>query len=191
MFVKRPHPKEQLKNNVLEMFIGPFGSSLKNDCFVSKNKGYCMVYEQKHAIQKTMNVETRYVSEAKFEELKRFSVKPGDLLVSCRGTLGEVYEIPHNAPMGIMHPSVMKIRLNKSKYNTTFFVNLLQRYMNEHLYATCGSSVKMGIKASELAKEEFIIPSMEEQNNFVKLVSLIDKSKLIIQKALEDLVGKV
>ena len=42
-----------LKDSVEEMFIGPFGSSLKNDCFVDKEKSFCMVYEQRHAIQKT------------------------------------------------------------------------------------------------------------------------------------------
>ena len=52
-YIMRP-----LSDNVDEMFIGPFGSSLKNDCFVKKDSGYCMVYEQKHAIQKTMDVET-------------------------------------------------------------------------------------------------------------------------------------
>ena len=70
--------KEPLKNNVEEMFIGPFGSALKNDCFVDQESGYCMVYEQKHAIQKTMDVPTRYVSERKYQELKRFTVLPGD-----------------------------------------------------------------------------------------------------------------
>ena len=35
--------KEPLSQNVEEMFIGPFGSSLKNENFVSKENGYCMV----------------------------------------------------------------------------------------------------------------------------------------------------
>ena len=48
--------KELLSQNVEEMFIGLFGSSLKNENFVSKENGYCMVYEQKHAIRKTMDV---------------------------------------------------------------------------------------------------------------------------------------
>jgi len=32
-----------LDDSVEEMFIGPFGSSLKNECFVAAGKGYCMV----------------------------------------------------------------------------------------------------------------------------------------------------
>ena len=34
--------KEPLSQNVEEMFIGPFGSSLKNENFVSKENGYCI-----------------------------------------------------------------------------------------------------------------------------------------------------
>jgi type I restriction enzyme S subunit len=85
MFETEGLKKEPLSNNVQEMFIGPFGSSLKNDCFVGESDAYCMVYEQKHAIKKTMNVPTRYVDEKKYNELKRFSVYPNDIIVSCRG----------------------------------------------------------------------------------------------------------
>ena len=118
--------KEPLSQNVEEMFIGPFGSSLKNENFVSKENGYCMVYEQKHAIRKTMDVETRYIDKPKYEELKRFSIHGGDIIVSCRGTIGETYIVPLNAPLGIMHPSIMKIRVKDSIYNRVFFDFLLQ-----------------------------------------------------------------
>ena len=36
---------EPLKDNVEEMIIGPFGSSLKKDCFVDEDDAFCMVYE--------------------------------------------------------------------------------------------------------------------------------------------------
>ena len=183
-------PKEKLKNNVEEMFIGPFGSSLKNECFVDKDKSYCMVYEQKHAIQKTIDVETRYVDEKKYNELKRFTVKSGDIIVSCRGTIGEIYAIPEGAPFGIMHPSIMKIRLNKEIYNEHFFLFFLKEYMEKAKNLALGSSVKMAIKATDLGEELFPVPSLSEQNLFVKFVNQIDKSKLILQKQLDDLVGE-
>lgn len=124
--------KEPLSQNVEEMFIGPFGSSLKNENFVSKENGYCMVYEQKHAIRKTMDVETRYIDKPKYEELKRFSIHGGDIIVSCRGTIGETYIVPLNAPLGIMHPSIMKIRVKDSIYNRVFFDFLLQEKLKQH-----------------------------------------------------------
>ena len=179
--------KEPLSQNVEEMFIGPFGSSLKNESFVSKENGYCMVYEQKHAIRKTMDVETRYIDKPKYEELKRFSIHGGDIIVSCRGTIGETYIVPLNAPLGIMHPSIMKIRVKDSIYNRVFFDFLLQEKLKQHEAQANGSGVKMAVTASALGKEEFIVPSIPFQNQFAAFVERVDKQKQTVQQSLEKL----
>ena len=160
-----------LEKNVEEMFIGPFGSSLKSDCFVDKKDGYCMVYEQKHAIQKSMNVETRYISETKYRELQRFNVQGGDIIVSCRGTIGETYIVPDDAPLGIMHPSIMKIRLKEGVYDRHFFNLLLISRLKLHESEANGSGVKMAISASELGKEIFPVPSLHEQQKIADIIS--------------------
>ena len=187
MFGNDNYPSEPLNNNVVEMFIGPFGSSLKNEYFVDKSDGYCMVYEQKHAIQKTMNVPTRYVPKSKYEELKRFTVFGGDIIVSCRGTIGEVFTVPFDAPMGIMHPSIMKIRLDTNKYNQKFFVFALEQYMNEHNAEAKGSGVKMAVSATMLGQADFVIPAMDVQNKFATFVEQTDKLKFEVKQSLEKL----
>ncbi len=179
--------KEPLSQNVEEMFIGPFGSSLKNENFVSKENGYCMVYEQKHAIRKTMDVETRYIDKPKYEELKRFSIHGGDIIVSCRGTIVETYIVPLNAPLGIMHPSIMKIRVKDSIYNRVFFDFLLQEKLKQHEAQANGSGVKMAVTASALGKEEFIVPSIPFQNQFAAFVERVDQQKQTVQQSLEKL----
>ncbi|MFM9294111.1 restriction endonuclease subunit S [Streptococcus sp. ST14] len=178
---------DRLNNSIKEMFIGPFGSSLKNEYFVQKEKSYCMVYEQKHAIKKTMNLETRYVDEKKYKELKRFSIYGGDIIVSCRGTIGEIFQVPNDAPLGIMHPSIMKIRLDNSKYIPVFFTFMLSEYMKVQKNNSQGSGVKMAITASELGKIEFPLPPLSLQNEFADFVAQVDKSQLAIQKSLEEL----
>lgn len=169
--------REPLGQNVIEMFIGPFGSALKNECFVEGNDAFCMVYEQKHAIQKTLDVPTRYVNEGKYQELKRFTIHPGDIIVSCRGTIGEIYAVPEDAPMGIMHPSIMKVRVKKEKYDQKFFVFVLEQYMKEHAREANGTSVKMAVSAKALEKELFIVPPLIVQKQFIDFVEQSDKSK--------------
>lgn len=181
------YPGEQLDLNVIEMFIGPFGSSLKNEFFVDQQDGFCMVYEQKHAIQKTMDVPTRYVTREKYEELKRFVVLPGDIIVSCRGTIGESFLVPEDAPMGIMHPSIMKIRLKKEKYDPCFFLFALDRYMLEHQAEAKGSGVKMAVSATVLGQSDFVCPPMDVQRRFAVFVEQTNKSKLTIQASLDKL----
>ena len=159
---------------VNQMNIGPFGSDLKNEDFVSEEEAYCMVYEQKHAIRKSLLVETRYVNEIKYNHLKRFDIGPGDIIVSCRGTIGECYILPENAPHGIIHPSLMMIK-PKDTVNNNYLVFLLERILEEQEQQ--GSGVKMAIKATELAKIITIKPDRKLQDKFITFTQQIDKSK--------------
>ena len=172
---KRNFEKKKLKDNVIEMFIGPFGSDLKNETFVRKEEGYCVVYEQKHAIKKIIDDNIRYITKEKYESLKRFRIDAGDIIVSCRGTIGKIFTLPSEAEFGIIHPSLMKIKVKKDKYNNTFFEKLLEKYMQENLYSTQGSSVKMAITAKKLGEEYFIAPPIELQNKFTERVEKIEK----------------
>lgn len=172
--MKMEYKKVALSENVEEMFIGPFGSSLKNECFVDEEQAYCMVYEQKHAIQKTINVEARYVDEKKYKELRRFNVKGGDIIVSCRGTIGETFVVPEDAPLGIMHPSIMKIRLKDGVYDKYYFNSLLKMRLKKHEAEANGSGIKMAISATELGKELFPVPTLDEQKQIKNVLSGIE-----------------
>ena len=178
--------RKKLKENVTEMFIGPFGSDLKNEVFVEKEKGYCVVYEQKHAIKKRIDDEIRYITKEKYEVLKRFRVDAGDIIVSCRGTIGKIFVLPSNSNFGIIHPSLMKIKLKKEKYNNTFFEKLLEKYMQENLYSIQGSSIKMAITAKKLGEEYFIIPPIELQNKFSNRIEKIEKLSFEIEEAIKE-----
>ena len=182
------YPKEYLKDNVLEMFIGPFGSTLKNECFVDESESSCVVYEQKHAINKYLG-EFRYVDVNKHNELKRFEILPNDIIVSCRGTIGETYVIPDNAPLGIMHPSIMKIRLDLEKYNPIFFNEVIKQYLSDNINMTKGGTIKMGIKATDLGNTKFIRPELKEQVRFLNIKNQIDKQKFVNLKIFQ-LLGK-
>ena len=184
---KNQYKKEPLKNNVEEMFIGPFGSSLKNECFVDEEDAYCMVYEQKHAIQKTLDGKNRFVDKNKYYELKRFTIKPGDIIVSCRGTIGETFIVPENAPLGIMHPSIMKIRLKPNVYNIEYFNLLLKNRLKDYNKSANGSGIKMAISATELGKEMFPIPPMDEQQKVSQIFLTVDRLIVLRQQQLAKL----
>ena len=173
-----------IKENVTEMFIGPFGSSLKTDCYVDKTDAYCMVYEQKHAIRKNYNLDNHYVGKDKYLELKRFSVHSGDFIMSCRGTIGEIYRIPSDAPMGIIHPSLMKIRLKDNTYNPVFFEKVLQQIIKEQ--SVNGGCVKMAITAKSLGMILAIFPPIQMQNLFAEKIAAMDRQKTLIQQSLSE-----
>ena len=176
--------KFPLKESVVEMFLGPFGSSLKTDCYVNKDQAYCMVYEQKHAIKKTLELENHFIDRNKFDSLKRFAVHSGDFIMSCRGTIGEIFRLPDNAPDGIIHPSLMKIRIKEDIYNPIFFIQLLTHVIKNE--KTNGNCVQMAITAKELGTRKLILPPLSLQQQFAEKIDAIERQKERIRQSLTE-----
>lgn len=176
---------QPLKESVHEMFLGPFGSSLKVSCYVPKEEAFAMVYEQKHAIQATLDLDNHFIDKQKFDSLARFEVKPNDFIMSCRGTIGKIFQLPNNAPKGIIHPSLMKIRINNDVYDNKFFVFVLQRIIAEQ--TTKGNCVQMAITAKELGKMDFILPPLILQQEFAAKVEVIETAKAEINAQIAEM----
>ncbi len=85
---------------------GPFGGSLKKECFI--NDGFA-VYEQQHAIYNQFSDIRYFISDGKFKEMKRFELLPGDLIMSCSGTMGKVAIVPNGLKRGIINQALLKL----------------------------------------------------------------------------------
>ena len=176
---------KKLSNNVQEMFLGPFGSALKVDSYVDKKDAFCMVYEQKHAIQGRLDLDNHFINEEKYNSLRRFEVKGGDFIMSCRGTIGKLYKLPNDAPKGIIHPSLMKIRIKEDVYDSTYFKYMLVKIVaNER---TNGNCVQMAITAKELGKKTLPLPPLPLQQAFAQRIELIGQQKAEIKNTIADL----
>ena len=176
---------KKLSNNVQEMFLGPFGSALKVDSYVDKKDAFCMVYEQKHAIQGRLDLDNHFINEEKYNSLRRFEVKGGDFIMSCRGTIGKLYKLPNDAPKGIIHPSLMKIRIKEDVYDSTYFKYMLVKIVANE--STNGNCVQMAITAKELGKKTLPLPPLPLQQLFAKRIELIEQQKAEIKSTIADL----
>lgn len=91
---------------------GPFGSSLTKQMFVPKSSNSVKVYEQKNAIQKDWSLGEYYIPRDYFEShMKGFEVYPGDVIVSCAGTIGESYVMPNECEQGIINQALMRMKI--------------------------------------------------------------------------------
>jgi len=91
---------------------GPFGSSLTKSMFVPKGADTVKVYEQKNAIQKDHTLGTYYITRQYYEsKMRSFTVEPGDILVSCAGTIGETYVLPEQIELGIINQALMRMTI--------------------------------------------------------------------------------
>lgn len=71
------------------------------------------------------------------------------------------------------------------RYNILFLYVLLQ-ISKDYLVEEINMALKGILSKSKLEKKEFIVPPMEMQNQFAEFVEKIHKSKVTIQKALDD-----
>lgn len=164
---------------------GPFGSALKKEIMVPKEDNTYKVYEQKHAIQKDSTIGEYYISELKYKELIRFSVSPGDFIMSCSGTIGEIFKIPQNAERGVINQALLKFSVGKS-INEDFFLYSFRKNLQN--LETKGSGIK-NITSVKFLKDEFIIsfPKIEEQEKLASFFSLIDKEIELQTEKVEEL----
>ena len=101
---------------ILEKFIrGPFGSALKKEDMQTMG---IPVYEQQHVIDEHREFRY-YISETKYESLKRFTIKKHDLVISCSGTIGKIIQIGDNDPVGVINQALLILRVNAQNYSPT------------------------------------------------------------------------
>ena len=155
---------------------GPFGSALKKEFFVEPNDTTYKVYEQKHAIQKSATIGTYYVTEDKYRELKRFECVAGDILMSCSGTMGELYQLPDGCERGIINQALCKFTLNDKILPICFLVYMKQTIRN---LETKGSGIQNIAAVSYVKEMPINLPPMSIQEDFASFVAQIDKSKVM------------
>ena len=171
-------------NDVCSSIVrGPFGSALKKEFFVEPDESTYKVYEQKHAIQKSATIGTYYITEEKYQELKRFECLPGDILMSCSGTMGELYQLPDGCEKGVINQALCKFTLNEKILPICFLVYMKQTIGN---LETKGSGIQNIAAVSYVKQMPINLPPMGVQNEFEQFVKQVDKSKVAVQKALDE-----
>lgn len=162
---------------VCEFVRGPFGGAIKKNCFVAS--GYA-IYEQQHAIYG--NTDIRYfISDDKFKELKRFEVFPGDLIMSCSGTMGKIAIIPENAPKGVINQALLKLTVKNeisAKYLKYYFENTITQQMNDEAR---GGAIKNVASVDVLKKIKMPVPPLSEQE---RIVGILDKFDALVNTEL-------
>ena len=163
---------------------GPFGSALKKSFFVPKGDDTYKVYEQKHAIQRRSDIGTYYITSNKYEELKRFECFPGDILMSCSGTMGKLYQLPQDCERGVMNQALCKFKLGNSILPDYFF-GFMEQVVDD--LGAKGSGIKNVSSVKFIKAIKIPLPPIEVQLDFAAFVSQVDKPRFAIQQQIEKL----
>jgi len=155
---------------------GPFGSSLTKSMFVPKSDKAIKVYEQKNAIQKDYSLGEYYISEQKYGEMKGFTIHPGDIIVSCAGTIGETYLLPKEAPLGIINQALMRAKIHLDSIIPYWLLYFRYILVIENKLKGAGSAIKNIPPFEVLKAMPVALPPLAEQKRIVaKIEELLPK----------------
>jgi type I restriction enzyme M protein len=160
--------------DIAEFVRGPFGSSIKRSVCVPKGNNTFKVYEQGNVIQNDFARGDYYITKEKYQQLKRFAVQPGDILVTCAGTIGRMAIVPEAIEDGIINSVLMRIRVREELILKTFFVFLFQapQIQNKIAEQVAGVAIKNMFATSELKKFKVPLPPISVQQ---KIINEIEK----------------
>lgn len=163
---------------------GPFGSALKKEYYVES--GY-KIYGQEQVISGDHTIGNYYIDEERYKALENCAVQAGDVLISLVGTYGKLLIIPDEFEPGIINPRLMKITFDKNKVNPLYFKfffqsESLKRTLSENTHGGTMDILNLGI----VRKISMPLPPLKLQNKFVSFVEQVDKSKVAVQKALDE-----
>ena len=162
-----------------EIAMGPFGSNIKVDCFVpngipvlngSNLVGFTLV-------EKSFN----YVTPEKAAALKKAVASRGDIVITHRGTLGQIVYIPANSKHEkyVISQSQFRVKCKESEILPEYMVYFFHSRGGQHQLLSNSSQVGVPALArpsSTFQELKIPVPSIREQQIIVTtLRSLNDK----------------
>ena len=122
-------------------------------------------------------------------EAKRTRVQEGDLLISITADLGRTgvvtKEIAEHGAYINQHLTC--IRLKQDVLNPLYVAYFMENPAGKEQFESKNqSAVKAGLNFNSINSLRLMVPPLEEQNAFVNFVEQTDKSKVAVQKALDE-----
>lgn len=153
---------------------GPFGTQLQKDEYLHEG---IPLWGIKHVNSGFKKKTVEFVSEIKFKELKSYSLHPGDIVMTRKGTVGNCHLYPKNFPAGVMHSDLLKIKVDKKVIVPEFLVYQLKfsKDVERQISLISHGAIMAGINVGKLKNLEIFLPPYTSQVKFVNFVSALEQ----------------
>ena len=160
-----------------EIAMGPFGSNIKVECFV--DEGIPVLNGSNLDGFELGEKSFRHITEEKADSLKKANAHKGDVVITHRGTLGQIVYIPQTAKRDryVISQSQFRIKCNE-KVLPEYFVYYFHTPLGQHKLLSNASQVGVPALArpsSTFQQIEIELPDLETQKKVVKLISSLQE----------------
>ncbi|HEY1224468.1 MAG TPA: restriction endonuclease subunit S [Brevundimonas sp.] len=168
------------------MRSGPFGSALLKSELA--DSGVPLLGIDNVHVERFVPEYRRFISDAKYEELARYTVFPNDVMVTIMGTVGRCCVVPQGIGRAISSKHVWTLTLDEQKYSPAFLawqINHEPRVLNQ-LRGSAQGGIMSAISSETL--RNLLVPA-PPQSLMLELDRLIISANSTLCRLEEELAG--
>ena len=149
---------------------GPFGTQLKQHEFRTTG---VPLWGIKHVNRRFEIPTSEFLEEDTATRLSTYSLEPGDIVMTRKGTVGNCSVYPVRLPSGIMHSDLLRIRLDETRCLPNFAAYQLHHStdIKRQIDLISGGAIMAGINVGRLKEVKIVLPGLDIQKEFESLAS--------------------
>ena len=162
--------------------MGPFGSMLTN--LASGPTGF-RLFGQQNTISGDFTVGDRWLAEDDYHRLRKYALRPGDIVLTRKGSLGKARLVPDGIPPGIADSDTIRIRLMPGAPSPELIVRLLHEapYLHTQIEQNARGAILDGLNTTTIGNLKLAVPTPDEDLAICGFLELeLDKIDRVISK---------
>ena len=153
------------------------------------DEGYCLFLNAKNVTSNGFSFENcMFVTKEKDEILRKGHLNRGDVVLTTRGTIGNLAFYDESVPYENVriNSGMVILRMNHEIVSEHFFIEQFKMQLGSIKEKIASGSAQPQLPISTMNKIVVLMPSVEQQLVFADFVQQVDKSKVAVQKALDE-----